>query len=76
MQGKTAIYIGVGKEGLGPTAEPHIMEVDANVLAEKMGNLHNKNISVYFDYLPDETHATISHQAIFNAFKRLYQDAK
>lgn len=72
----TAVYIGAGKEGLGPSAEPHVMEVDANVLADKIENLHNKNISVYFDYLPDETHATISHQAVFNAIKKLYHTSK
>jgi len=29
------IYIGVGKEGLAPCVTPHVMEVDANLLAEK-----------------------------------------
>jgi predicted alpha/beta superfamily hydrolase len=72
----TGIYVGVGKEGLAPTAEPHVMEVDVNMLVEKIENLHNKNISVYFDYLPDETHATICHQAVFDAFRKLYQPPK
>ncbi len=68
---KTDVYIGVGKEGLAPTAVPHVMEVDANVLAEKLRGM-SKNVNVHFDYLPGEDHATISHQAIFNAFRMLY----
>ena len=48
------------------------MEVDANLLVEKLNNSKNKNIAVYFDYLPDEDHATISHQAIFNGLRMLY----
>ncbi|WP_293871458.1 alpha/beta hydrolase-fold protein [Spirosoma sp.] len=70
-----AIYIGVGKEGLGPSDIPHVMEVDANLLAEKLTAIKNKNIRVYFDYLPQENHATITHQAIFNAFRLLYPPA-
>ncbi len=68
---KTDIYIGFGKEGLAPTAIPHVMEVDANLLAEKIKNTKSKSVNVYLDYLPQEDHATISHQAIFNAFRML-----
>ncbi|MEO7293830.1 MAG: alpha/beta hydrolase-fold protein [Ginsengibacter sp.] len=68
----TAIYIGVGKEGLAPTDIPHVMEVEANLLTEKIKNTKNKNVSVYYDYLPQEDHATIMHQAVFNAFRILY----
>lgn len=69
----TSVYIGVGKEGLTPTAEPRVMEVDANLLAEKLEKTGNKNLSVFYDYLPAENHATISHQAVFNAFRKLYK---
>ena len=68
----TDIYIGVGKEGLTPSAIPRVMEVDANLLAEKIKSKKNKNIKVYFDYLPQENHATIMHQAVSNAFRLLY----
>jgi len=68
----TSIYIGVGKEGLGPGSIPHVMEVDANLLAEKLKAGKSKHVNVYFDYLPAEDHATISHQAIFNALRILY----
>jgi predicted alpha/beta superfamily hydrolase len=29
----------------------------------------HKNATVIFDYMPDETHATVIHQAVYNAFK-------
>ena len=69
---KTDVYIGVGKEGLTPGKVPRVMEVDANLLAEKLRRSANKNLSVNFDYLPQEDHATITHQAVFNAFRILY----
>lgn len=72
----TEIYIGVGKEGLAPTAIPHVMEVDANVLAEKIATAKNRNIKVSFDYLPQENHATIMHQAVSNAFHYLYSQSR
>ena len=68
----TDIYIGVGKEGLAPSDTPHVMEVDANLLVERIKQTKSKNVKVYFDYLPQEDHATITHQAVFNAFRLLY----
>ena len=47
------------------------MEVDANLLADKIKSKKNKNVNVYFDYLPQEDHATIMHQAVFNALRCL-----
>ncbi len=69
---QTTIYIGVGKEGLTPTTIPRVMEVDANLLAEKIKGTKTNNIKVFFDYLPQENHATIMHQAVSNGFKILY----
>lgn len=69
---QTDIYIGVGKEGLTPTLIPRVMEVDANLLAEKIKSSQRKNVKVFFDYLPQEDHATIAHQAISNAFNILF----
>ncbi len=68
----TDIYIGVGKEGLTPTTIPRVMEVDANLLAEKVQNIKGRNTHVFFEYLPQEDHATILHQAVYNALKLLY----
>ena len=73
---KTDIYIGVGKEGLAPSTIPHVMEVDANLLTEKIQATQSKNVHVYLDYLPQEDHATITHQAVFNAFRILYPVGK
>lgn len=67
-----SIYIGVGKEGLAPTTIPHVMEVEANVLAEKILSTKSKSVKVHFDYLPEEDHATMTHQSVFNAFRILY----
>ena len=72
----TDIYIGVGKEGLAPAATPHVMEVDANVLADKIRSKKIKSVKVYFDFLPLENHATVMHQAVFNAFRLLYSTVK
>lgn len=63
----TNIYIGVGKEGLMPGKNPHVMEIDANILADEIRSSKSKNVTVYFDYLPQENHATVMHQALFNA---------
>lgn len=66
------IYIGVGKEGLAPIKEPHVMEVDANLLVEKLKAAKNPTHMIVFDYLPNETHATVTHQAVFNALRLLH----
>jgi uncharacterized protein len=71
----TTVYIGVGKEGLTPTEIPRVMEVDANLLAEKIKGTKSKAVHVYFDYLPEEDHATIMHQAVSNALKFLYSSS-
>jgi len=69
---QTDIYIAVGKEGLTPTEIPRVMEVDANLLAEKIKATKSKNIKVYFDYFPKEDHATILHPAASNSFRFFY----
>lgn len=69
---QTDVYIGVGKEGLTPTEIPRVMEVDANLLTEKIKETKSKKVNVFFDYLPQENHATIMHQAVSNSFRFLY----
>jgi predicted alpha/beta superfamily hydrolase len=71
FSGPTRIYIAVGKEGLVPGDNPRVMEVDANMLADKIKATKSKDVTVYFDYLPDEDHATILHQAVSNALRIL-----
>lgn len=65
------VYIGVGKEGLVPGDNPRVMEVDANLLADKIQGIKNIGVNVFFDYLPQENHATILHPAVFNALRLL-----
>ncbi|MBE8723539.1 alpha/beta hydrolase [Flavobacterium hungaricum] len=72
----TEIYIAVGKEGLTPTEIPRVMEVDANLLAEKIKASKSKNIKVHFDYFPEENHGTILHPAVANSFKFFYPQIK
>lgn len=67
-----SVYIGVGKEGLTPGPAPRVMEVDANLLSYKIAASKSKSVKVYFEYLKDENHGTIIHQAIFNAMRLLY----
>jgi predicted alpha/beta superfamily hydrolase len=69
---QTDIYIGVGKEGAA-IGNRHVMETDAKLLAEKLKATKSKTVNVYFDYLPQEDHGTIMHQAVSNAFKLLYK---
>jgi len=68
---KIDVYIGVGKEGLVPGDNPRVMEVDANLLAERIKFTKSKSVKVFFDYLPQEDHATILHPAVFNALRYL-----
>lgn len=70
----TDIYIAVGKEGLTPTDPPRVMEVDANLLEEKFRMLKNSELRITLDYLPEEDHATISHQALYNAFLVVFKN--
>ena len=73
---QTEMYIGVGKEGPTPTAIPRVMEEDAKLLADKIEASESQNIHVHFDYLPEEDHATIMHQAVSNAFRMIYSTPK
>ena len=55
---KTVVYIGVGKEGLASSRNPHVIEVDANILADKLKQSKSKNVKTFFNYMPEEDHAT------------------
>jgi predicted alpha/beta superfamily hydrolase len=69
---KTRVYIAVGKEGLAPSEQPHVMEVDANVMVEKIQELNNKNIDLHFDFFPEYDHATIGYRALYEGFRKMY----
>ncbi len=68
----TAVYIGVGKEGSIDGSKNHIMEEDAEKLANKIKLGLSDEVKVIFDFLPEEDHATVTHPAVFNAFRALY----
>jgi len=68
----TDIYIGVGKEGSIDGSKDHIMEEDAKKLENKIKHGKSKSVKVVFNYLPEEDHSTVTHQAVFNAFRMLY----
>jgi len=53
------------------TTIPRVMEEDANLLTEKIKTTKSKTVNVIFDYLPQENYATIMHQAVLNAFRKL-----
>ena len=69
------IYIGVGKEGLTPDSPPRMMEVDAGALAARLQSGGSKALRIVFDYLPEETHATVTHNAVMRAFRLLWKAA-
>ncbi|MBS1616659.1 MAG: alpha/beta hydrolase [Bacteroidetes bacterium] len=71
----TEVYVGVGNEGLTPGEPPHVQEVDARLFAEKLQATKAKHLRVIFDYLPEETHATLGHQAVLNALRLLAKPA-
>jgi len=66
---KTSVYIGVGKEGKGLGITNRTMEEEAKLLSEKIKAVKNPNITVYYDFLPEEDHATVLHPAVYSAFK-------
>ncbi|WP_375445875.1 alpha/beta hydrolase [uncultured Fibrella sp.] len=57
-------------------AEDVIMYKDAKALADMLTTYGGPTTRVFFDYLPNETHATVSHQSVYNAFKALYLGKK
>lgn len=58
----TAVYIAVGKE-----EKP--MKRQAKQLASLLRKRGGKHLQVEFEYLPDEDHATIMHEALYRAFR-------
>ncbi|MEO6490293.1 MAG: alpha/beta hydrolase-fold protein [Ferruginibacter sp.] len=69
--GNLKIYIGASNK-----TEDVIMFNDAQNLSLLIKKYNPANVTVKFDYLPNETHATVLHQAVYNAFKVLYPKSK
>jgi predicted alpha/beta superfamily hydrolase len=57
------VYLATGNEG-------QVMTGNTQKLAALLKK--NRAVKVILDYLPNEDHATIGHQAVYNAFKSLY----
>ena len=64
---KLTVYVGACER-----ANSVIMYNDAKALADTLKKHNAGTMRVVFDYLPEETHATINHQGVYNAFKLLY----
>jgi uncharacterized protein len=62
-KGKLKIYLATGNEGKMMTGNAQQL---AALLRKKGAD------KVVLDYLPNEDHATIGHQAVYNAFRALY----
>lgn len=59
------VYVGL------PSKEEDVMMYEQG--KQLYDNLQkNKNIKSHFDYLPNEIHSTVIHQAVYNAFQKLY----
>lgn len=62
------VYVGApGKN------EDTLMYNDALKLYNVLKQTANSHTKVYYDYLPRETHATVIHQAAYNAFRLFYK---
>ena len=64
IKSKPKVYLGVGNEGSTMVGDAQKL---STLLKKKAGDS-----AVIFDYLPHEDHATIGHQAVYNAFRLLY----
>ncbi len=61
------VYIGASAK-----AEDKIMYNDAVRLHRILKKHGGQDMKVVYDYLPDEIHSTVIHQAVYNGFKLLY----
>ncbi|WP_440122126.1 alpha/beta hydrolase [Tenacibaculum sp. Ill] len=66
---KKSIYIAVGKEG-------PIMERTAKELHDKLLSKKTKKTKLYFDFLEDKTHGDALHEAVYNAFEKIFKVEK
>lgn len=64
---KLDVYIGAANK-----AEDIVMYNDAESLSAKIKKIGKKNINLYFDHIIHEAHASIIHQAVYNAFTLIY----
>ena len=65
----TIVYVALGKEGA-------VMENDAKKLVDLLMKDSTKHMQVSFEYFSNETHATILHRAVYNAFEKFNKLSK
>jgi len=63
----TKVYIAAAQKN-----EDTMMYKEAEDLKEILRQYGSPAIQVFYDYLPEELHSTIMHQAVYNAFKMMY----
>lgn len=63
---KKSIYIAVGKEG-------EVMERTAKELYKKLNHEKATGTELYFDFLEDKTHGDALHEAVYNAFEKIFK---
>jgi len=66
---KKHIYIAVGKEG-------PVMERTAKELYNKLLGKATENSKIYFEFLEDKTHGDALHEAVYNAFEKMFKVEK
>jgi|GEM_PF-3403352 len=52
--------------------EHPIMEKDAKTLYKTLKKSGKSNLTIHFEHLTKEDHATILHTSVYNAFKLLF----
>ncbi len=65
LKQKVRVYIGVPNKD-----EDKKMFAENEMLYQIVSK--NNNVHASFDYMPEELHSTVIHQAVYNAFKKLY----
>jgi uncharacterized protein len=66
---KKSIYIAVGKEG-------EVMERTSQALYTKLKQQGQENTKLFFEFLEDKTHGDALHQAVYNAFEKMFTPVK
>lgn len=68
---KVKVYVGACNKD-----EDKVMHEDVVALSALLKKQQPARLYHVYDYLPDEYHATVMHQAVYNAFKLLYPESK
>ncbi|MBR9847098.1 MAG: alpha/beta hydrolase [Algicola sp.] len=64
-----SIYIAGGKEG-------EVMERTAKELYDKLKKNQKQNTKLFYNFLEDKTHGDALHNAVYNAFEKIFESEK